>query len=128
MHLAPCIFKELSVQKFQVKVELDNPNAIMTMSGDLTHDCEKYMSDAYEKVASQKAKNILLDFTQVDYINSAGMSVIITLLTKAQNAEQSLIACGLSSHFLKIFDMIGLLKYIPHFDMRSEGLQNLGNA
>ena len=97
------------------------------MIGDVTHECENNMMEAYEKITAQKARNILLDFSQVDYINSAGMSVIITLLTKSQNAEQKLNACGLSQHFLKIFDMVGLLKYIPHFDTRSEGVQNLEN-
>ncbi|KAA3620063.1 MAG: anti-sigma factor antagonist [Calditrichaeota bacterium] len=113
------------MQGFQVKVEIDNPNAVFNMNGDLTHESQKRMLDAYEKVVSSKMQNILLDFSHVDYINSAGMSVIITILTKAQNAQQALFACGLSQHFQKIFDMVGLLKYMPHYDTKDEAMKNI---
>lgn len=111
------------MHSFQVSIEIDSPGAVLNMRGDLTHDCEKKLLDAYDKVASNRVKKILLNFSQVDYINSAGLSVLITMLTKSQNAGQKLIACGLSQHFQKIFDMVGLMKYIPHFSTIDEALQ-----
>ena len=113
------------MQDFQVKLELDSPLAVITMHGDLTHASEQRMQNTYEKICSAKAKYILFDFSKVDYINSAGMSVIITILTKAQDAGQELRACSLSEHFQKIFDMIGLLKYIEHFETKEHALKDL---
>lgn len=53
------------------------------------------------------------------------MSVIITLLTRAQESGAELRAYGLSPHFQKIFDMVGLLKYIPHYDSAAEARKGL---
>ena len=111
------------MHSFQINIEIDSPGAVFNMRGDLTHECEKNLLDAYEKAASSNVKKILLNFSQVDYINSAGLSVLITMLTKSQNAGQKLIACGLSQHFQKIFDMVGLMKYIPHFATFDEAMQ-----
>lgn len=104
------------MQEFQVKLELDGPVATLSMQGDLTHASESRIQVAYEKATRAKAKYIFFDFQKVVYINSAGMSVIISLLNRAQAAEQELRAYGLSPHFQKIFEMVGLLKYIPHFE------------
>ena len=111
------------VQKFQIKIDINGSVAILGMQGDVTHECENNMLNAYDKISTAKVKHILFDFSQVDYINSAGMSVIIMLLTKSQEVDQQLHACGLSSHFQKIFGMVGLLKYIPHYETREEALK-----
>ncbi len=116
------------MQDFGVKLELDGNLAIMSMHGDLTNESKTKVINAYEKIVSAKARHILLDFSRIEYINSAGMSVLITLLTRSQEAEKDLRAFGLSPHFQKIFDMVGLLKYIPHFDDRQTALASLGKG
>ncbi len=113
------------MQDFVVKLELDGTLAVMSMQGDLTNESKTRVINAYERTLSAKARHILLDFSHTEYINSAGMSVLITLLTRAQEADQDLRAFGLSPHFQKIFDMVGLLKYIPHFEDRASALASL---
>ena len=83
------------------------------------------MASIFEKIQSSGVRFVVLDFRQVEYINSAGMSVLITLLTRSQKAGLELRAFGLSSHYQKIFDMVGLLKYIPHFDSEESALKSL---
>lgn len=110
---------------FQVNLELNGAIATVKMTGDLTHTAEERLINAYEKAASAKAKHLILDFQQVEYINSAGMSIIIAILTRAQEAGQELRACGLSSHFQKIFNMVGLSKYIVHYENVQAALQGI---
>ncbi len=113
------------MQEFQVNLKLEGQVATLAMTGDLTHNSETRLFNAYEKVVSARAHYIILDFRKTEYINSAGMSVIITLLTRAQQAGQEMRAFGLSSHYQKIFEMVGLLKYIQHFHSPEAAYQGL---
>jgi anti-sigma B factor antagonist len=114
------------VEEIQVTLRLEEKLAVVDLSGDVTSLAEKKLLAAYDKAAAQKAKCIVFNFSSVSYINSAGMSVMITLLTRSQNQGVALRAFGLSSHFQKIFDMVGLLKYIPHFDNENEARASCG--
>ena len=113
------------MQDFQLKLELEGGTAIIGMKGELTHAGEARLLTAYDKVEAAQCTNLVLDFSDIEYINSAGMSIIITLLTKSQKFDQHVCACGLSSHFQKIFDMVGLTRYIPHYNSRSNAIASL---
>ncbi|MDQ7053092.1 MAG: STAS domain-containing protein [candidate division KSB1 bacterium] len=110
---------------FKVNLQLEKSVARLSMSGDLTHLAEERMATIFEKIQSSGARFLVLDFRRVEYINSAGMSVLITLLTRSQKAGLELRAFGLSPHYQKIFDMVGLLKYIPHFDSEESAFKGL---
>ncbi|MCG3153429.1 MAG: hypothetical protein DKINENOH_00017 [bacterium] len=104
----------------QVNLRLEDKLAIIDFTGDVTSLAERKIVAAYERAITQKLRCLLLNFSEVGYINSAGMSIIITLLGRAQQQQLALKAFGLSPHFQKIFEMVGLRKYIPHFDSEAE--------
>ncbi|MGH7494480.1 MAG: STAS domain-containing protein [bacterium] len=104
----------------QVNLRLEDRVALMDLQGSVTALAEKKVLAAYERAVAQKTKLLLLNFSAVNYINSAGMAIIITLLHKAQAQGGALRAFGLTPHFQKIFEMVGLLKHIPHFKDESE--------
>jgi anti-anti-sigma factor len=108
------------VEEIQVNLRLEEKIAIVELVGDMTSFAEKKLFATYDKAVAQKARCIVFNFSSVGYINSAGMSILITLLTRSQNQGIKLRACGLSPHFQKIFDMVGLLKYIPHLANETE--------
>ena len=108
------------MQEVQINLRLENKLAIIDLNGDVTGFAEKKIVSAFEKAAAQQVKFILFNFSSAGYINSAGMSIFISLLTRSQNLGQQLRTFGLSEHFQKIFDMVGLLKYMPHFASEPE--------
>lgn len=108
------------MEEIQVNLRLEEKLAVIDLTGDVTSFAEKKLVSAYEKAVAQKAKCIIFNFNSVGYINSAGMSIMISLLTRSQNQSLPLKSFGLSSHFQKIFEMVGLLKYIPHFASEAE--------
>lgn len=113
------------MEPFQVTLDLKGQVAVAGMQGDLTHTSEGRLIKAYERACAANAKYFVLDFRLVEYINSAGMSVIISILTQAQEAGREIRACGLSAHFQKIFDMVGLSKYIRHFENAAAATEDL---
>lgn len=100
---------------------------IMLLEGDVTNSAEQAMEAAYEKLSSAGLRKILLNFSKVEYINSAGLAVMIGLLSKSRKEGRQLCACGLTPHFQKIFDMVGITKYVPHFDSVEAALQSFSD-
>ncbi len=108
------------MEDLHVNLRLEDKLAIIDINGDVTSVAEKKLLSAFDKATSQQVKCVILNFSTVGYVNSAGMSIIISLLTRSQSHGQKLHAFGLSEHFQKIFDMVGILKYMPHFGSESE--------
>jgi anti-anti-sigma factor len=59
---------------------------------------------------------VILNFTDVDYINSTGIAVIVGLLARARSDGRPLKAFGLSDHYREIFQITRLADFMPIFD------------
>jgi anti-anti-sigma factor len=69
---------------------------------------------------------VVLDFSAVDYINSAGLALLIGLVRRCREAGLTMGAVKLSDHYRKIFQMIGLSDYITVFDSEDAARRVLG--
>jgi len=110
-------------QTTQVEIKKINDIAVLVVSGEVTSFSEKILEESYQEVSSEGFKKICFNFENVSYINSAGMAIIIGILTKSRKLNQSLSGCGLTEHFQKIFDMVGITKYMPHWQSEEEALR-----
>lgn len=119
-HFTIKISQGTAVNEIQVNLRLEDKLALIDLRGEVTALAEKRITSAYERAVAQHPQSVILNFSDVGYINSAGMAILITLLTKAQNGGEKLCAFGLSTHFQKIFEIVGLLKYVPHFANEAE--------
>jgi anti-anti-sigma regulatory factor len=63
-----------------------------------------------------------LNFGGVDYINSTGIALIVTLLARARAARRRMLACGLSDHYVEIFNITRLADFMTVFPDESTAL------
>src|SRR5690606_18605158 len=85
----------------------------VTLKGELTKQAEETVLGLYpwqEGLADGKTF-LVLDFTEVPYINSAGIAVLIRLVRYGLKAGYRTFAFGISSHYQKLFRMVGLTEY-----------------
>ncbi|MCL5263247.1 MAG: STAS domain-containing protein [Acidobacteria bacterium] len=88
-----------------------SPVRIFSFSGDITSTAKDSILSAYRELDGS-TYYLLLDFTAVEYINSSGIAIIIQMLLDASKAGNQTVAIfGLSSHFNKVFTMVGINKY-----------------
>jgi anti-anti-sigma factor len=102
--------------------------AIIDLLGDVTTFAEEKINGAYNQVTGQGARQILLNFRQNDYINSAGIAILIGVVTEVNRNGQKLAVSGLSSHFQKIFRMVGLAQYIDIYQDEDEAVKGFAAA
>lgn len=99
--------------------------AILEIGGDVTTFAEKPINSAYAQATSLGSKSVLLKFSKESFINSAGIAIIIGLVTESRKRKQKVGVCGLSNHFEKIFEMIGLTDYVSIYTTEEKALKNL---
>lgn len=101
--------------------------AIIDLIGDVTTFAEEKINRAYQEVTNQGAQHVLLNFRQNDYINSAGIAILIGIVTEVNRHNQKLAFSGLSQHFQKIFRMVGLAQYAEIYQNEEEALRQMGS-
>ena len=98
--------------------------AVIDISGDVTPTVEGPLMDAYRQC--QHARAVVLNFADLDYLNSGGIGLLVTLLVRAQRHKQRLHACGLSDHYRQIFELTRLDDAIAIHDDEAGALSAAG--
>lgn len=98
---------------------------LVDIRGDVTILSESFLNDAYKDANNRGASKILLKFEENAYINSGGISVLIQLLAKTQQNSQQIGITGLSDHFKKIFNMVGITKFAEIYNTQAEAQERM---
>ena len=67
-------------------------------------------------------KNLLLDFSGLDYISSAGLRLVLVVAKRLKQDNGQLLLCGMQSHIREVFDISGFLAILNVADTRSNAL------
>ena len=108
--------------------EVRKPNqdiSIIDIQGDVTGFAENALMDAFSQASNGSTRAILLNFSGLDYMNSSGIGLLVTLLIRTQRQKQKLLACGLSEHYEEIFKLTRLNEAIGIFADESDALAAL---
>ncbi len=104
----------------KIKIRKGNDLATIEVAGDLTASAEKAMDAAYEEACGYDPRNIVLKFDGKGRINSAGIAIVINLVIESQEKGNKVFITGVSKHFRKIFELVGLTKYTKIVDSVEE--------
>jgi anti-sigma B factor antagonist len=103
--------------------------AIIELSGDVDGSAAEVLTAVYTRaVADGPAPTVVLDFAAVDYINSTGIALIVSVLAKARAERRQVVACGLSPHYREIFDITRLSDFIELFPDLDDAVGRLTRA
>ncbi len=101
---------------------IDATTSIIDIQGEVSAFAEKVLMDAYQEASTPTTRNIILNFAGLDYMNSSGIGLLVTLLIRIKRQKQHLLACGLSEHYRHIFEITRLNEAIAIYDSESKVL------
>ena len=101
--------------------------AVIDLHGEINAFAEDSMKAAYAAAERENPAVILLNFSGVDYINSTGIALIVSLLAKARAARRRLIVCGLSEHYVEIFQITRLSDFMTLFPNEASALEGVSS-
>jgi len=109
--------------KNEIKEERVSDLLIWTCKGDVTYQTKPVLEEAYRRQESHPSSKILFNFESEAYFNSEGLKVLIDLMLKAKALNQHVALSGLSDHFKKIFNMVGITKLAKLYDSFESALE-----
>ena len=95
----------------EISIRSKGDVSIVDIKGDVTAPTGQPIEDAYKQITAAGAQKILVTFASDCYINSGGIAILIGILSESRKKGQAIRMTGLSSHFQKIFAMVGLTKH-----------------
>jgi len=98
---------------------------VIEIGGEITRDSEAALQDAYER-ASDGTRTIILAFDGLQYMNSSGIGLLVTLLVRAKRNHQRILAYGLSEHYRQIFELTRLDEVISIYDAEDAAVAAAG--
>ena len=97
---------------FAAAVRSSAQAAILDLHGEINGAAEAALAEAYAAAVATGHAAILLNFTDVSYINSTGIALIVGLLAQARKAKRRLATYGLSDHYVEIFRITRLSDFM----------------
>src|SRR5260370_744020 len=96
---------------------VDGGVSVVTISGRLALGGETEKLDAaVGKLLAQDQKKVVLDLTTLDYVDSSGVGMLVSCLTKVRKAGGDLKVAGANPRIRRIFAMTGVETMMPIFD------------
>jgi anti-sigma B factor antagonist len=107
---------------FEVR-EVSPAARVIDITGEITAASEDVLMDAYARASAEGVRAIVLSFEGLDYMNSGGIGLLVTLLVRAQRQRQSVLAYGLSEHYRQIFELTRLDEAVGIHGSEAEALE-----
>jgi anti-sigma B factor antagonist len=106
--------------------ELSPRTSVVDISGDVTTASEGVLMDAYGKASRPTTRTLVLNFSGLEYMNSGGIGMLVTLLVRANRQRQQLFAYGLNEHYRQIFELTRLDEAIGIYETEADALAAAG--
>ncbi len=101
---------------------IDASISVIEIHGDLTSGSEDALMEAYGQATEGEVESVVIDFSGLEYMNSGGIGLLVTLLVRAQRLKQRLLACGLTDHYRQIFELTRLDEAISIYGNEADAL------
>lgn len=92
---------------------LDNGRLTVALTGEIDHHCAKaYIQAIAAKVEAYTPDVCILDFSEVTFVDSSGIAVVINAMRCMAQIEGKLLLTGLSSQPMRVFRASGIDKLV----------------
>lgn len=85
---------------------------LVRLTGRIDGEAGTALDTAYTGASASDPPAVELDFSGVEYINSTGIALIVTVLARARAQRRIIRALGLSPHYQHIFEITRLSDFI----------------
>lgn len=102
----------MATRELEVTLQERDGAAVLALHGDVNASAEAALQSAYGEATSGDPSAVVLDFADVEYINSTGIALIVGLLAQARAREVQVRASGLSDHYREIFEITRLADFM----------------
>ncbi len=113
---------------FSVKVKVVSDIAMLYPKGHLdAHSVEHFEAEIL-KLIENKSINIIVNCTDLNYISSAGMGIIMGYLDEIQEKGGDIKLCSVNERVYDIFDLVGFTEIYDFLKDEQEAVDKFNNG
>lgn len=113
---------------FQSSIAQQDDTRLVELVGRLDSNSSGDFEKSLPTLFDRPGTKVVFDMTQLNYISSAGLRVVLMSAKRAKAAQGRLLLCGLQPHVKEVFEISGFLKLLEIADERLSALRQLSAA
>ncbi|MDD5195954.1 MAG: STAS domain-containing protein [Candidatus Omnitrophica bacterium] len=107
-----------------IKEERSNDILICILEGEININTSPDLRREFERIIRDNQKKVLIDFSNVPYIDSSGLATLIEMLQRLRKIGGSLRLANMSQKVKSVFEITKLAKLFEIADTREKALEN----
>ncbi len=110
-----------------LRLRVRNTGAVtlVEIGGEIDLHSAPQLRAALSKTSEVPPSRVVIDLSEVTFIDSTGIGVLVGALKRAREGGGALHFCGVQSRVRRVFEITGLLRLLPLFDTREAALTAL---
>ena len=95
---------------------------VLELGGRLDSNTSQVLEDKIMEILGQDTKKLLIDFKDVDYINSTGLRVLLLALQQLKKNQGQLVLSTIKDYMKEVFEISGYTEIFPIYATQEEAL------
>jgi len=117
-----------TVSNFSLSLKTTDDVVVMTPRGYVDGLGAGQMEEASEAVLGKGAKKLIVNFSDTQFINSVGVSVLTTVVHRTQQSSGMLCFTNMKRVHREVFDLMGLTKHVKVFNEEDDAILYLNRT
>jgi len=97
---------------------------VLKLKGRLDTNASAEFEQQVESSINSRIKNMILDFSELEYICSSGLRVIIQAAKKLRSLQGELVLCALEDYIQEVFEISGFDAFLKIFASKEEAVNS----
>lgn len=112
----------MTVNNFSLTMKSANDVAVMMPKGYINDLGAERLEQTNEQYLGKGLKKIVVNFSDVDFINTIGVSIFTGIIQKTQEYRATLCFTNLKKVHRDVFEMVGLIQHVKVFKKEEDAL------
>ena len=101
---------------------------VIAPSGRIDTTTSSAVEEAVRHAVDSGARRLIIDFTSVEYISSAGLRVFLVLAKRMRDLHGRLVLCGMTEPVSQVFRLAGFMALFEVEPTRAAAIARMGAA
>ena len=110
------------VSNFSLSLTTTDDIVVMRPKGYLDTLGAEQLEVASDEVFGQGRKKVIVNFSEAQFINSVGVSILISVIQRARESSGTLCFTNVKKIHREVFDMLGLTPHVNIFTEEREAI------
>ena len=102
-----------------------NGIVVVALQGRLDTNTSVTLEEELLNLAGEKSRRIVVDLSELDFISSSGLRVLLTAGKKSKGVNGRIVLCALTDHVKQVFDVAGFTMLFSLYPSQEEAVKSL---